>query len=490
MGDISNTPISGGGGAGGYRWAAAGLLVLTVYGGLLPFHFTPRPLAEAVESFRHIPSFDPWDLDARGDWIVSLVQYAALGFLLMAAMCADSPRSAGPTAVIVAPACVAFAVTMEFAQQFFPPRTVSWNDVAVESVGGVAGVMAWLAAGTRITKWARRVTAVTTVSDLSRRLLPAYLAGLLIVELMPFDLVVGRTELHTKYSEGRVLLIPFGAAFDAPAVGKAALNFIAFVPMGLLPTLAGKRQGRPGDRSHRPGAFLAGPVLVEVLQLFVYSRAFDATDILTGMAGVWGGWRLAQPGPFGRLARWTARPRLGIMGPLAWLAWLAAIVYVHWHPFDFTLDPSRFAADSEEFAAYGLRRMTFAPFVDYYWGSKYNALDQFVRKGLSFLPAGVLVGLSARTVFQPAAARTAVVTALVTAVVLQVGRYFLPSHSPSVTDVLIACAGAWLGFRFTQFVRSILWADTVFTTFRTIPPTTLHFITPWQKAGQVPQPKN
>ena len=165
------------------------------------------------------------------------------------------------------------------------------------------------------------------------------------------------------------------------------------------------------------------------------------------------------------------------------------LISVHVDPTDlyFTLDPSRFAADSEEFPVYGLRRMTLAPFVDYYWGSKYNALDQFVRKGLSFLPAGALVALSARTIFQPGAARAAIGIALASSAVMQVGRYFLSSYLPSVTDVLIACAAAWLAFRFTQYLRSILWAETVFTTLRASPMPLLHFITPWRNAGPARQ---
>ena len=146
-----------------------------------------------------------------------------------------------------------------------------------------------------------------------------------------------------------------------------------------------------------------------------------------------------------------------MIGPAAWLAWLAAVVYVHWHPFDFTLDPSRFAADSEEFPVYGLRRMTLAPFVDYYWGSKYNALDQFAHKGLLFLAAGVLAGLSVREIYRRGAFLAG--TAAAVAVALQAGRYFLPAHGASATDVLIEAAGFCFGFRFTQYVRATLWAD-------------------------------
>jgi len=486
MTHVSEVPVPRRAGATGYRWAAAGLLVLTIYGGLLPFRFTPRPLTEAVVSFRHIPSFDPSSLAARGDWVVSLAQYAGLGFLIMAAACTQTSGNAGPTAAVVAVACAAFAIAVEFAQQFFPPRTVSWNDIAVETAGGIAGVVAWLVAGRRVARWVRRLSAVTTVCDLARRLLPAYLVGLLIVELMPFDLVLNGAEFEAKYSEGKVLLVPFAGPCDSSAAAKWALNVIAFVPMGLLSVLAGKRSRLSSDQPNWPGVALAGPVLVELLQLFVYSRAFDATDILTGMAGVCGGWLLGRRTPTGGLAKWMAAPRLGVFGPAAWLAWLVAVVYVHWRPFDFTIDPASFAADSEQLAAFGLRRMTFAPFVDYYWGSKYNALDQFVHKGMSFLPVGVLVALTVRNVFQPAAARTAVARALVIAVGLQIGRYFLPSHVPSVTDVLIACVAAWLGFQFTQYVRSVFWADSVFASFTDLQQTTrLHFITPRREAGRV-----
>src|SRR5262249_48719474 len=107
--------------------------------------------------------------------------------------------------------------------------------------------------------------------------------------------------------------------------------------------------------------------------------------------------------------------------------------------------------------------------------------------GLSFLPAGVLVALSARKVFQPGAARAVVGIALVTSAVMQVGRYFLPDHLPSVTNILIACAAAWLGFRFTQYVRSILWAETVFNPLQAIPANSLHFITPRLQAGAISQ---
>jgi VanZ family protein len=460
-----------------FRWAAAALLALTVYGSLLPFHFTPRPLADAAAAFGRTPLFDPTDLDARGDWLVSTAQYALLGFLTLAAAGVDRPRAASLRAALVAvPAAVGLSVAVEFAQLYFPPRTVSWNDVAVESLGGVVGAAAWLAAGQRLTDWARGLGGVTSLPGLARRLLPAYLAALLVVQLMPFDFVVGRDEVRAKFAEGKVRLIPFAGPWDAAAAGKTALNVAAFLPLGFLGALARRRAGAADPAWPDLGPTLLAPALIELAQLFVYSRTCDTADVITGMAGVWAGWRAARGLRPETLADWAAAPRLGGLGPLLGLAWLAAVVYWNWSPFDFTADPARFTGDPDDLPAVGLRHLSLAPFVDYYWGSKYNALDQFVRKALSFLPVGVLLALLPRDIYRPGAARAAVVTAAAAALVLELGRYFLPSRLPSVTDVLVECSGAWLGFRLTRSIRATLWAERSLYGWLRPPPVKLHFI--------------
>ena len=46
------------------------MVAFTVYGSLLPFHYTPMPLTEATAAFRQATLWDPADLMARGDWVV------------------------------------------------------------------------------------------------------------------------------------------------------------------------------------------------------------------------------------------------------------------------------------------------------------------------------------------------------------------------------------------------------------------------------------
>ncbi|HEY1376004.1 MAG TPA: VanZ family protein [Gemmataceae bacterium] len=443
-----------------YRWAAVGVVVFTVYGGLLPFHYTPRPLDEAVAAFRQTALWDPADLGARGDWVVSVGQYAVLGFALMAAACCDRRWWAGLLAApVVAAGAAAVAVGVEFLQLYFPPRTVSLNDIVVESAGGAVGAVAWVAVGQRVTGWARRLEAVTSLAGLGRRLLPAYVVALVVAALMPFDFVVGRAELAAKAADGRVRLVPFADGLTAAAAGKAALTAAAFAPLGLLTALARRRSRQPGNRPVGLGPVLLAPAAIEALKLFVYSRTFDAADIVAGTAGVLAGWRLGWGLRTAPLAAWAFAPRLGLLGPVLGLAWLGAVLYANWRPFDFTTDPAAFAADAQDLPAVGLRHFALAPFVDYYWNSKYNALDRFLLKGLSFLPLGVLLAVAAREIYRPATLRRAVGLAAAAAVLVEAGRYFLPSHLPSVTDVLIQTAGAWLGFRLTRFVRATLWAE-------------------------------
>jgi VanZ family protein len=454
-----------------YRWLALGILVLAVYGNLIPFRYRAKPWDQALAAFRAIAWYDPSNLGARGDWIVSVVLFLILSYLLMAALCVDrGPRVGFWLAPVILLLCAALSVAIEFAQIYFPPRTVSLNDIAAENTGAVLGALLWIIGGQRITNWVRRVSAPTDLSGFAQRLLPGYLALLLIIALMPFDFTISPAELAVKVREHKIQVIPF-VAFGAdgwfPGLLKVATNAALFFPLGFLRVAALGPDARRRWWRSVVGFGLAIALIVEVLQLFIYSRVYDTTDIVTGVAGFalgavaaerfFAAWRLARnrselnlnftPAPAGR---WAALAAL-------LLIWFGATLYVNWSPFDFTVDPLRFPRTPEG-SRWGLRRMSWLPFVDYYWSSKYEALDQFLRKSMSFVPLGVLCAL-ALPMYRPWTAGVVVCVGLLLAIAIEVGRYFLPSHSPSVTDALLQCAGAWAGFRLTQRLRALLWAD-------------------------------
>jgi VanZ family protein len=441
------------------------MFALTIYGSLLPFNYAHHTFDEALAVLRQITLYPTSELGARGDWVISAVQFTVLCFLATGAIAVDRRPYMGLLAALaVVTFCLALAVAIEFLQVFFPPRTVSLNDIIVECVGGVAGVATWLVGGQRMTHWLRRFGNHSNMAALSKWQLPAYLVIVLVVQLMPFDFVISPDELAVKYREGKVHLVPFAGPWDVDALVKVLLNVACFLPLGFLLSFAsGRRQRR---WSGLPLLALAVPAVVEFLQFFVYSRSCDATDIITGAAGVWTGAWLAQA-LRARLARSTATPSDRVGGTVAtwaallagYSAWFGLLLYFSWRPFDFTADSPRLADDVDAFSPQALGRLVLLPFVDYYWGSKYNALDQFIRKSLAFLPLGALMALSSRDVFPRRRIWLVVVVALFVGGIVEVGRCYLPNRIPSTTDVLIGCCAAAIGFRITQYFRAVFWAE-------------------------------
>jgi hypothetical protein len=156
-----------------------------------------------------------------------------------------------------------------------------------------------------------------------------------------------------------------------------------------------------------------------------------------------------------RVARWRAGPWLGLA-----LAWAIVVVLANWQPFDFTSDPARFedsdpSLSDEDTPLFGWRRMSWAPLVDYYWGSRYQALDQFLWRSVSFAPLGMVLAMAFGRRQHLGLVLTLVSATLVAALV-EFGQYFIPERHPSVTDLLIEVLGAWIGYFLTRHIAHAL----------------------------------
>jgi glycopeptide antibiotics resistance protein len=458
-----------------YLWLAHGLGLLTVYGSLIPLRYRPLPFDQALDLFAKMTLFDPRLTEARGDWVVNMVQYAAVTFCYAAALGVDRRWVLGLAAtVVLLPAGWTTAVGLEFFQVYFPPRTVSMNDILVECLGVVLGAGAWLVAGQRFTDHLRRFWGSKGLAGLASQALPVYLGVLLVTHLMPFDLVFRQAEIAEKFLQGRINLVPFGDLADGlPALLHMGWNFAAFLPLGILSALTPHSRKWNGSTTLLVGLGVTGGI--EVGQLLVYTRSFNVTDIMTGSTAVLLGRQL------GRLLEesWATEPTGGGSGQWVWevlrrppgpwgpvplvllaLGWAVVLVLLNWQPFHFTLDPAQYEhADAglsdEDTGVAGLRRMSWAPFVDYYWGSRYQALDQFVQRSLSFLPLGAFLGLAFGRRERLGEA-ICVLAALPFGTLIEFGQYFIPERHPSVTDLLIQTFGAWLGCRLVRHVGRAL----------------------------------
>jgi VanZ family protein len=439
-----------------YWWLGLGFLVLVVYGSLVPFDFTFRPLDEQIQRYRAALA-EPVRFESRSDWAANVLLFIPLSFLLIAARAVDREPKAGWSAgLIVLPLCTLLSAAIEFTQLYFPSRTTSLNDVVAESIGGLLGTALWLAGGQKITLWLRRFWVDLGGQGSAGSRLWAYIIFLALVHVMPMDLTISPAEIYHKYKEGRVRLNPFaswppGSSFAI--VQKCLTNVAFFLPAGVLLTGLSHpfwRRGRNWAPMLGLGLGLAG--LIEFMQLFVYSRYFESMDVVTGGLAVLAGWRLGlvyrrlQPEP----ARGARVPIDGISATGRAVAyrvlvvWLVVLVFVKWQPFDFNL--------SGEYAARRLKAMAWLPFESYQVGDYLNSFDQICAKTVLFLPVGALLAVLGFGQKGRYGDLWVILPVIVFTTLLEAGKLLLTTRGADPTDVLIETLGAWLGFRVTYHI--------------------------------------
>jgi VanZ family protein len=309
------------------------------------------------------------------------------------------------------------SAAIEFAQVYFPSRTVSPRDVVAETVGGAIGGALWLAAGPWLTRRARARASIG--GGLAAWLLPAYLLALILSHVMPLDITISPSDIYHKYRDGMICLMPFSAAargfseFERRIVDEAA----SFLIVGLFLGRSDPWRARGPWSLLSLGLVLAGTI--EALQLFIASRRCDSTDVIVGGLAVLGGWAAGR----------ATLPTAAHQARLACFAgWLGLVAFSSWFPFDFVADP-RFWLDKAS-------KVTALPFADYYHGSVWNAADQIFRKAVLFFPLGMVSDRGWRGTLLAASGL---------AILFEVGQLGLPGREPSVTDVLIEIGGAWAG---------------------------------------------
>jgi glycopeptide antibiotics resistance protein len=419
---------------------AVAYLAFVIYGSLVPFSFTPRPLHAAWQAFQAMP-YLRLGIGARADWVANILLFIPLSFLAAGAVDFGSAwRWLRILGVFVL--CVGLAATIEILQVFFPPRTVALNDIVAESLGALAGVVLWLSRGpwlcAQLAGWAR----ATHRQGRAHYLFYGYLLGMAVFNLLPLDLTLSVHDVYDKWKEGRLVLIPFGFRYGSvqDLVVDLVFDVAAWIPVGILGLYA-----RAGSR-RRVLLYCVGlAALLEFLQVFVYSRVTDATDILTAALGCSLGIvvasRVGAPSESAvRVSQGGIEPRSGIPPTWLWAALYAlGVLAALWYPFDFRFDAVSASARYARFWA--------IPFESLYFQSEFRAISNVALKAGLFAPLGVLLALGverwqgrSRTITAWGAAFFVVALAFVA----EIGQIFLPAKYPDVTDVALESGGAFM----------------------------------------------
>lgn len=440
-----------------YFWIATACLAGVLYGSLVPFHFQWRPINEAFGEYMRIVA-EPLTWESGSDCLANVLLFIPLTYLWMATLCVERTRlETFLTALMVLPAASLLSASIEFTQLYFPPRVTALDDILAESVGGLIGVSAWLAVGPTLTAWCRRLWAALGKEGWAGNVLPLYLFFLVLIHVMPINLTISPAMISRKYHEGRILLVPFaslsGSGFDVAQ--KFLWDLIYYAPLGWL--LAHLQS--PGWRSWRRlpaviGLAMLAAFAMECLQVFVWSRESDVTDALVGaLAGV-AGWavtvahfRLSQrEGKGDSIAN---EPSASYTLPVLTLTlWAAIVFFVGWQPFDFRLSPDFIAEREAQF--------TWVPFGDYMIQTEFNAFEQALHKIMLFIPLGAILAAAWPTADRRLVAAVALLLAFMIASAVEVGQFYLPGHTASVTDVLVEMTGTVIGCALGVRLRAAL----------------------------------
>jgi VanZ family protein len=402
-------------------WSAC--VAFVVYGSLVPLDFQSLPLDRAWVLFSQMPTLQV-DVEGRADWIANGVLYVPVGFLTLSLFASRGNILVRlPTIAVAALFCSVLAVAVEFAQLFFPPRTVSLNDVVAEWLGSLVGL-------TLAVLWARRfrrfsLAPMVDSTQVGQYVTMAYVIAYLILSLFPYDFLLSDRELDQKINSaswGWFLAAKSLSGGSVALLVKLVAEALVVLPFGFV--LGQRSAGRQGfSRGFVLGAILG--LIVESAQWFVFSGISQGVSVLTRAIGVGVGASLWR-------RDWNAATLRALLRPMApgiGLVYVVALPVIngwfsrHW--------------GNAELALRKLENIRFVPFYYHYYTSEAVALVSVISVCLMYAPIGLLAWAVR------ASPGTAAVAAGLAACVVEVGKLFIDGARPDPTDLLIASLSSW-----------------------------------------------
>ena len=355
-----------------------GYVFFVIYGSLVPLDFKPIPFDQAWTIFQDIPMYK-LGVESRADWIANGVLYVPVGFLT-AHLLIQKFSAAWRFSLLFLGAIFSFALAfgVEFSQLFFPPRTVSLNDLFAECVGSLIGLIL----AVRYSAWFTTLLHVVFGNPgwLALRLVEAYLAAYVAFSLFPFDILLSSGELEQKILDGSWGLL---LADDAQGKALVALKLIAEIiltlPFGLF--LGYRASGPRASIKQAAWWGLGLGCFIEIAQFFTASGVSQGLSVVTRILGVCGGMVL-----WSHRTSWSPE-RVGVLVnryaiPVAVIYFLALLQVNGWFTHEW---------NGADFSASQFKELHFLPFYYHYFTTEAKALFSLASVCLMYLPIGLLM---------------------------------------------------------------------------------------------------
>ena len=431
--------------------ATALYMIFVIYGSLVPLELKDLPMDTAISQFKGI-RYLQLGPDSRADWIANIVLYIPLAFFASATFGGVRyPLLRALLAVVVLIFCIALAVAVEFTQLFYPPRTVSLNDLIAESLGTVIGILGWQFFGAYFSRLYHQLLRGSFLS--AQAAIFFYLLIYIALSLFPYDLVTSVAELKTKIANGNdAVVMSFGVCGEAPVrCGiKLISEVVVLMPLGLLFCYVPNLQHRK-TMAVLVGLFLG--LVIEGVQVFLLSGAGQGISVVMRMVGMGAGVSLfswseqfdteSKKRILRRFAGFTVLPYIILV--LAINGWFSA------------------AWETSEQALEKLAETRFLPLYYYYYTSEAVALVSLLSNIGMYFPVGFLWWAS---VFSGASQKQSQLAphwiyvgllAALFALVVETGKLFLVNKHADPSDVWLAFIAAATCYvlmsRFVKWLR-------------------------------------
>jgi VanZ family protein len=410
--------------------------LFVIYGSLVPLNFQHYSWQEASEVFKNIRYLN-LGIGSRADWVANILLFVPLTFVWLGALWHSTSVAWRIAAMLfVLLACISLSIAIEFTQIFFPPRTVSLNDIFAEIIGTVLGIVLWPVMGMR---FAHLVRAIFQGGMIARyAVLIVYALVYAALSLFPYDFLLTYDEWLAHLASDKVgwLFVP---SCGAGCMWKLIPEILVFVPLGISGVLATGQKKRFSLLLAAAVGSLLG-VMIEGLQLTIASGISQGASIGSRAVGMMLGVWLAQSA---HGVDWhRARPFVRGMLVLVMLPYLIVLTWLsNWFS-------SSWLGMSEGLVRLG--NMHFLPFYYHYYTSEAVALVSLLFQAGLYLPIGAGLWFwhwagrsdkSERSLVWPA------ITAGILASVIEGGKLFIAAQHPDPTNVLIAAAAALVAYQ-------------------------------------------
>lgn len=412
-------------------FATALYLLFVIYGSLVPLEFNNLPIETALNQFKNI-HYLKLGAESRADWIANILLYIPLAFGASAMLSGvRNPLVRGLLSGCVLVFCLVLAVAIEFTQLFFPPRTVSQNDLIAETLGTIIGILGWQFFGRYFSDLYRHLLRGSLLS--AQAAIIFYMLLYVVLSLFPFDFVTSFAELNAKLANGNdAAILPLDVCGVEPVrCGvKLLVEMLTLLPLGLLFCYL-PYMSRRITVTVSVGFFLG--LVIEVVQIFLLSGSGQGISVLTRMVGMGTGAGLfiwAKQHDFADITRQLQRVVWFTIPPYLFLV----LSINGW-----------FAGDwlTPEQALIKLAETRFLPLYYFYYTTETVALVSLLSNIGMYLPVGLLCWAS---FFKPSDGRERPaphwsfvgLLAALFALIVETGKLFLVNKHADPSDVWLA----------------------------------------------------